>query len=385
MKYQTRRRKKKVKRKRQSRIHRGGNGEEDKDMLRKRMLIGLSEKLREKIQEIEAMRIQKIKDLANSFLDKIKNENEDLFELLKNLGKENALGMSKEERLNIIQNVYDAWINKDPTKIVWLIRSSWFKGETPDIIKFFSNYWVLQYLADPLPTSQYGPISSERFPISTYLWKDEKHGGEVVGFLTKSEREEELETLRTGVIETYKEWENEHPGLSDWKQFWINQKLWKTWPSKAPWLTFLINQNPKIDMNNSSRWARPQKQLEARIELLRCDYLNNGEICTNPAGELVTPVTSGRQAEEETKEEEEYASTGQLSDEFAVESTKKQPIPVPSVAPPAAPPLAKEYPVQSFDDEFKSLGQTWWGGGRRSRRKRRTRRRKRKRTRHRKR
>ena len=49
--------------------------------------------------------------------------------------------MSKEERLDFIKKVYDAWITKNPTHIIYLLQSSTnpFYPEIPDIIKYFSN------------------------------------------------------------------------------------------------------------------------------------------------------------------------------------------------------------------------------------------------------
>ena len=376
--------------KRKSRRHHGGQPV-DKDELITKMLIGLSEKIREKISMIAGLKIAAVRNWANSFLDRIRNENIVLFSALENTSEDKIKEMSKEERLDFIKMVYDAWITKNPTHIIYLLQSSTnpFYPEIPDIIKFFSNYWVLQYLVKD--DWEHQPLSG-KYPISQYLWGDSPHD--------RRDKQKDLETLRTGVIESYVKWEN--ASGDNWKNFWINNKLWNSWPSKDPWQEFL----DKYNISASG---------------LRCPNLLHGYKCVNPPDDPVVPTAADTAATDtaatdiaaadtaaaaamgltqrghdvdEPNDPHELVSNPEAPKKSSrswrsyIPSLKRrtrktqQPTQSPLLTPMSLPPKDNAYPI-GYDD-FASLGSNAiWGG--RSRRKKRTRRRKRKRTRHRKR
>jgi len=285
MKNKTRRRnKRQYRRKIKSRRYHGGQPV-DKDELITKMLIGLSEKIREKISMIAGLKIAAVRNWANSFLDRIRNENIVLFSALENTSEDKIKDMSKEERLNFIKMVYDAWITKNPTHIIYLLQSSTnpFYPEIPDIIKFFSNYWVLQYLVKD--DWEHQPLSG-KYPISQYLW------GEAQAYALAQQKE--LETLRTGVIESYVKWEN--TSGDNWKNFWISNKLWNSWPSKDPWQEFLA----KYNISASG---------------LRCPNLLHGYKCEDPPDESASPTLSS--ASEPLSSAPTAASTAAAADTAA--------------------------------------------------------------------
>ena len=307
---------------------------DDKDELRRKMILGLVGKTRTKLAEIESSGMVK-RNIGNYFIRKIKRENPKLFEMLKDTTEGEVAAMNTAQLKDFVKKIYDVLSKKSPLQIISLLRScqkdSWTcKQEVPDLVKYYSNLWVLQYLSeDEGKLIEEKKVSPEQYPFGKYLWRDWDDREK------QAERNDKLRELRGNVIDSYKTYESEHP--MEWKEAWINQKSWDSWPTRGAFEEFFKEE----DLSKDSLYCGHIIDYKGKPQNCK----DEADATTPPPSPPPPPPPAAPAASEPSPPKRRFDTPT-----------------APTVAPPQPPPQPKE------EDDGSWMGDGEWGGGRRKKR-----------------